>query len=271
MRPSKIKSKLRRGEPVLLTTLHLTDGSVFELTALMGFDGIWMDLEHHGYSVETATNLIRAARGGGADVLARPAKGEFMRMGRLLEAGANGIMYPRCDNAEEAREVVRWAKFPPLGQRGIDGGNADMPYLSMPLEEYLRTANDQTFLMVQIEDPKSLDAVEEIAAVDGVDVVFFGPGDFSIAAGIPGQFDDPIILDAYRRVALATRRAQKHFGTVAFSVSHGKMLLDMGATLLCHSGDMVILKAGLERIQAQFGGLGFKFNNQMSGPGAVSV
>src|SRR5438067_7085170 len=102
MRPSKVKAKLRRGEPVLLTTLHLTDPSLYELTSLLGFDGIWMDLEHHGYSLETAMTLMRAARVGSADILARPAKGEFMRLGRLLEAGAHGIMYPRCENATEA-------------------------------------------------------------------------------------------------------------------------------------------------------------------------
>ena len=88
MRTSKIKAKLKRDEPVLLTTLHLTDPSLFELTSLMGFDGIWMDMEHHGYSVETATTLMRAARVGTADIVVRPAKGEFMRMGRMLEAGA---------------------------------------------------------------------------------------------------------------------------------------------------------------------------------------
>src|SRR5262245_4568960 len=121
MRPSKIKAKLRRNEPVLLTTLHLTDGSLYELTSLLGFDGVWMDLEHHGYTVETATELMRAARVGSCDILARPAKGEFMRLGRLLEAGAQGILYPRCDNADEAREVVTWSKFAPLGKRGLDG------------------------------------------------------------------------------------------------------------------------------------------------------
>src|SRR5947209_8624548 len=120
MRTSRIKAKLKRNEPVLLTTLHLIDPSLYELTSLIGFDGIWMDLEHHGYSVETATALMRAARVGGADILARPAKGEFMRVGRLLEAGAQGIMYPRCADAAEAREVVRWSKFAPLGQRGFD-------------------------------------------------------------------------------------------------------------------------------------------------------
>src|SRR3954453_17677415 len=109
MRPSRIKAKLKRNEPVLLTTLHLTDPSLYELTSLLGFDGIWMDLEHHSYSLETAQTLMRAARVGSADILARPAKGEFMRIGRLFEAGAQGIMYPRCESAAEAREVVTWS------------------------------------------------------------------------------------------------------------------------------------------------------------------
>src|SRR5713101_7598058 len=119
MRISTVKAKLARDEPVLLTTLHLTDPAVYELTSLMGFDGIWMDMEHHGYSLETATTLMRAARvGRGVDIMVRPAKGEFMRMGRMLEAGATGILYPRCDDAAEARQVVTWAKFAPLGKRG---------------------------------------------------------------------------------------------------------------------------------------------------------
>ena len=116
---SKVKSKLRKGEPALCLMLHFTDESVFELASLMGLDGIWMDMEHHTYSLETATSMIRAARIGPCDVIARPGKGEFMRMGRMLEAGAHGIMYPRCDNAAEAAEVVKWAKFYPLGKRGL--------------------------------------------------------------------------------------------------------------------------------------------------------
>src|SRR5437016_14514639 len=145
MRISRVKSKLARNEPVLLTTLHLTDPSLYELTSLMGFDGIWMDLEHHGYSLETAMTLMRAARVGSTDVMVRPAKGEFMRLGRVLEAGPQGIMYPRCADAAEAREVVAWAKFAPLGRRGLDGANADAPYCSMPVDAYVRAANEQTF------------------------------------------------------------------------------------------------------------------------------
>src|SRR5262245_15575203 len=144
MRPSKIQAKLRRNEPVLIVGISFTDQTLYELTSLMGFDGIWMDMEHHAHSVETAANLIRAARAGGTtEVMVRPAKGEFMRLGRLLEAGARGIMYPRCDDAEEARQVVAAAKFAPLGKRGFDSGNADNPYCSVPLAEYIKQANDE--------------------------------------------------------------------------------------------------------------------------------
>ena len=263
MRQSRIKAKLSRNEPALVTTLHLTDPSLFELASLMGFDGIWMDLEHHSYSLETAATLMRAARVGSADIIARPAKGEFMRMGRMLEAGAHGIMYPRCDDAREAAEVVRWAKFAPQGTRGIDGANPDMPYLSMPLEDYLREANEQTFIIIQLESQEAVDQAEQIAAVDGVDVLLLGPGDFSILSGIPGQFDHELVQTALRTTAEAAQSAGKHWGAIAFSPDHAKQLLDMGARLICHGADIVMVKNGLEAIQKDFSPLGFSFENRL--------
>ncbi|MFO0875867.1 MAG: aldolase/citrate lyase family protein [Gemmataceae bacterium] len=259
MRTSVVKTKLARNEPVLVVCLHFTDGSLYEMTSLLGFDCIWMDLEHHGYSVETATNLMRAARVGGSDIVARPAKGEFMRMGRLLEMGATGIMYPRCDSAEEAAEVVKWAKFAPLGRRGADGANADMPYLMMPAAEYVKAANEQTFVVVQLEDADAVARADEIAAVPGVDVLFFGPGDFSILSGFPGQMDHPAIAQAMEKISQAARRAGKHWGMPCFSVEHGQRLLQMGARFIAHGADIVLLKRGLEAIQAQFKPLGFGF------------
>lgn len=263
MRQSVIKSKLSRNEPVLLTQLHLTDPSVFELTSLMGFDGIWMDLEHHTYSLETAASLMRAARLGNSDILARAAKGEFMRMTRLLEAGAQGIMYPRCDNAAEAAEVVKWAKFAPMGKRGFDGGNPDMPYCSMPMAEYVKAANEQTFIVIQIEELAALEHAQAIAEVPGVDVIFFGPGDFSVLSGIPGQFDHPLVLKTLEKVAAAARKAGKHWGTPALSFDHAKRLLEMGAMMLCHNADILFIKHGLEKMQEQFATLGFRFQNML--------
>lgn len=259
MRTSVVKAKLARNEPVLVVCLHFTDGSLYEMTSLLGFDCIWMDLEHHGYSVETAATLMRAARVGGSDIVARPAKGEFMRLSRLLEMGATGIMYPRCESAAEAAEVVKWAKFAPQGRRGADGANADMPYLSMSAPDYVRAANEQTFVVVQLEDAEAVARADEIAAVPGVDVLFFGPGDFSILSGFPGQMDHPAIGEAVQHISAAARRAGKHWGMPCFSPEHGRRLLDLGARFLAHGADIVLLKRGLEGIQQQFAPLGFAF------------
>ena len=269
MRLSRIKAKLAKNEPVLLTQLHFTDPSVFELTSLMGFDGIWMDLEHHGYSLETAQHLMRAARVGTSDILARPAKGEFMRMCRLLESGAQGIMYPRCDDAREAAEVVRWAKFAPLGTRGFDGANADMPYCTQGMTDYLRDANAQTFILVQIEDPKALDNVEAIAAVEGVDVLFFGPADFSVLSGIPGQFEHPVMQKAIERIAAAAKNTGKHWGLPTGTVAQTQQLIELGARFICHGADIIMVKQGLEQIQKNFAPLGFQFESRLNaGPGS---
>jgi 4-hydroxy-2-oxoheptanedioate aldolase len=263
MRPSRIKAKLNKAEPVLLTQLHFTDPSVYELTSLMGFDGIWMDMEHHGYSLETANGLMRAARVGSADVLVRPAKWEYMRIGRMLEAGAQGIMYPRCSDAAEAAEVVRWSKFAPLGTRGFDGGNPDMPYCTQPIADYLKAANRETFVVVQIEDPQALENAGKIAAVEGVDALLFGPADFSILSGVPGQWDHPKIKDAVRRIAEACRAAGKQWGQPVGTVEQAKALMDLGARFFCCGADIIHVMRALERIQSDFATLGFTFDNRL--------
>jgi 4-hydroxy-2-oxoheptanedioate aldolase len=247
MRKSIVKQKLREQQAVIGVALHLTDPSVYEMTSLAGFDFIWMDLEHHAYGVETANNLMRAARVGTSDLMARPAKGEFMRLGRLLEAGAHGILYPRCDNADEAREVVRWSKFAPLGTRGFDGGNPDMPYCSMDTAEYVLMANAETWIVIQIEDPKALEHADEIAAVEGVDVIMLGPADFSILGGFPGQFSHPRIDEALQVIARAAERHGKAWGTPTGTPQRMQELLDRGARWMTCGCDLIWVKNGLEQ------------------------
>jgi 4-hydroxy-2-oxoheptanedioate aldolase len=229
-------------------------------------------MEHHAHSMETAQNLMRAARVGTSDIIARPAKGEFMRLGRMLEAGAQGIMYPRCDSAAEAAEVVKWAKFPPLGKRGVDGGNADMPYCSMPLPQYLKDANEQTFIIIQVEEEHAIDDVEQIAAVEGVDVVMLGPGDYSSLGGFPGQWNHPRLAGAVERIAAAAERTGKHWGRPVGSVEDAIKYINLGARFLPHSSDITLVKNGLEKIQRDFAEAGFTFINQLAGesiPAAV--
>jgi 4-hydroxy-2-oxoheptanedioate aldolase len=262
MRPSRIKAKLRQDKQVLVTALHFNDPVVFEMASLMGFDGLWLDMEHQSRSMQTAGQLVRGARVGTSDVMIRIAKGDYLRMGRALEIGAQGIMYPRCDNAAEAREVVKWAKFAPMGVRGVDSAGADNPYCMMPLTDYLKQANDETFIVIQIEDPAALDNVEEMAAVDGVDVIFFGPGDFSIISGVPGQWDHPLLADAMKRIAAAVKKAGKHWGMPVFNPTFAQKVLDLGGRFMANGSDLTNVKASFEELRSKFTPLGVTFETR---------
>ena len=252
MKPSRVLEKLRRGERSLGVCLHLTDPSVYELTSLLGFDAIWMDLEHHGYSVETAGQLMRAARVGGTDIVARPGKGEFMRLSRLLEMGASGIMYPRCDSPEEAAEVVKWTKFAPIGQRGFDGSGVDASFTLTPMTSYLKAANEETFLIIQLEQPHAVERAEEILALPGVDMLMLGPADFTVLTGVAGEFGHPTVLAAFEYIAKAARETGKHWAATCGSVEQAKRLTDLGASLVFHGCDLVFVRQGLEQVRTQF-------------------
>ena len=259
MRSSRIRKRLQNDQPALITTLHFMDASLYEMTSLMGFDGIWIDLEHHSHSLETAAQMMRAARVGSSDIVARPAKGEFMRLARVLEIGASAIMYPQCDDADEAAQLVRAAKFPPQGRRGCDWGGADTPYMMMPMPEYLEKANQETLLIAQIESPEALENVEAIAQVPGIDILFLGPGDYSIRLGIPGQSQHPEIRAAADRIAKAAAQAGIHWGLPVGSPEEAQDAIDRGARFICHQADLNLMKQALESIQTRFKPLGFSF------------
>lgn len=244
MFPSTVKNLWKEGSSALCTQVKSIDPAGMELAASLGFDCIWTDLEHGPRTLETFANLTRAARVHRVDVLARPAKWEFMHMGRILEAGAHGILYPRCDNAAEAREVVRWAKFSPLGERGYDGGNPDNGFAAHSVGEYVAAANERTWIAIQIESPEAVPHTRAIAEIEGVDCVFFGPGDYSVLTGQPGQGAGTEILRVAEQVARETSAAGKVFASLALNPEHARQLFEMGAQLVSLSGDMTALRQG---------------------------
>jgi 2-keto-3-deoxy-L-rhamnonate aldolase RhmA len=129
---------------------------------------------------------------------------------------------------------------------------------------YLQSANEQTVLIAQLESPSAIEQAEAIASVPGIDVVMIGPGDLSVVAGIPYQFDHPIITQAYRSVAVAAKRTGKAWGTVSGTPEHTRQLLDLGARFLCHGCDLIMVKQGMEQIQQRYAPLGFTFDNLLA-------
>jgi len=141
-------------------------------------------------------------------------------------------------SVEDAKQVIQMTRFHPTGKRAIDGGSADGGYTTMDFQEYLKQANDQRFVVFQIEDPEPLDQLEEIAALDGFDMLFFGPGDFSQGIGAPGDWNNPRLVEARKYVAEVANKYGK-FAATTGSIDRLDEFVDMGYKFISVGADVV--------------------------------
>jgi 4-hydroxy-2-oxoheptanedioate aldolase len=252
MTPSRVLTKLRRGEIAICTKLNLADPRVAEIAARAGFDAVWLDLEHVPNGTESIENAVRAIRRWGVDPLVRVKRGSYSDLVHPLEMDAAGIMVPHVMGLADAKAIVRQTRFHPIGRRPLDGGNADGGYTKVPLDVYLKTANEQRFVIVQIEDPEPMNELDAIAALPGIDMLFFGPGDFSQGIGAPGQWDHPDLTGARRLIAQSARKHGKFAGTVG-STANLQYLIDEGYQFLSIGADVVGLGTYFDGIVAAFG------------------
>jgi 4-hydroxy-2-oxoheptanedioate aldolase len=237
MRPSRVLQKLREGEIASCFKLNLESARVAEIAAMSGFDCIWTDLEHTSNDWIHIENQVRAAKCHNADTMVRVSRGQYSNYIKPLELDASGIMVPHVMSLEDAREIVRMVRFHPVGRRAVDGGNADGGYCGIDFQSYLQQANAGRFVVLQIEDPEPLEELDEIAALDGIDMLFFGPGDFSHAIGAPGDWNHPELLRARRAVADACRAHGKWAGTVANAANYDE-LVETGYRFLSCGADV---------------------------------
>ena len=179
MRKSRVLRQMRSGKVATCTKLNLSDPRAAEIAAMCGFDCIWIDLEHVPNNMKDVEDAVRAAKIYDVDVLTRVSKGCYSDICRPLEGDSTGVMIPHLMSLEEAKQIVYYTKFHPIGRRPLDGGNADGAYCLVDANDYLKQANEERFTVVQIEDPEPLAELEEIAALPGIDMLFFGPADFS--------------------------------------------------------------------------------------------
>jgi 4-hydroxy-2-oxoheptanedioate aldolase len=252
---SRVLRKLRGGEFVRVAGMsRVTDPWLAEVIGMSGYDVIWFDMEHRAYGYDVINPISLACRATGIDLMVRLLKTGYTAPMRALEFGANGLMVPHCRSVEEARQWVEWTRFPPLGKRGFDGAGADANYgLADPLE-YMRHANQDTFLVLQVEDREAVDCVDQIAAVEGFDLLFVGPGDLTISYGVPMQFEHPDVQRAIDRVANAAARHGKWWGMPTGSPESAQALLDRGARFITCGGDHGALVDGLRgSLQAHSG------------------
>jgi 4-hydroxy-2-oxoheptanedioate aldolase len=238
MRPSRTLAKLRSGGVASCFKLNLADARVAEIAAMAGFDCLWTDREHVPNDLSVVEKIIWAAKAYDTDVLVRVPRGGYSDYILPLELDAAGIMVPHIMSLADAQNVVRMTRFHPVGRRPVDGGNADGAYCRIGFNDYLQQANAQRMVIVQIEDPEPLDDLDAIAALDGIDMLFFGPGDFSHGIGAPGEWTHPKLLETRRRVAEAALAHGKFAGTVA-GVEQVDEFVVMGYRFLSVGADVV--------------------------------
>ena len=242
MKESKVLKKLRAGEVVTCFKLNLSGGEVAEIAAMSGFDCIWLDREHVVQDWSDIKVQNWAAKSHNADVMVRVSRGSYSDLIKPLEMDATGLLVPHIMNLEDAKKIVHFTRFHPIGRRPIDGGNTDGAYTNLDFHHYLKQANEQRFIALQIEDPEPLDDLEAIAALEGYDMLFFGPGDFSQGIGAPGQWDHPLLIETRKRVAEVARKHGK-FAATTGTVHNAKELMNMGYQFISIGADVIGLSS----------------------------
>jgi 4-hydroxy-2-oxoheptanedioate aldolase len=251
---SRIRKENAQGRIASSLKLNIPDPLIVELAGLAGASAVWLCNEHVPSDWRTMENCIRAAKLHGMDAIIRVSKGSYSEYLKPFEADAAGIMVPHVTSADEARSIVDMCRAMPLGRRAMDAGNIDGAFCQLPLAEYIDYVNHEKLIILQIESPEGLEAVEEIAAVPGYDMLLLGPGDFSHRIGKPGQIDLPEVHAARERVENAARaNGKKCFSVLARGTA--EELFQRGYAVTHVEADVLLLGRGFrEAIAGLYGG-----------------
>ncbi len=227
---------------------------VFDVFGMAGgFDGLWLDQEHGGMTAEQVRLTAAMARANGLGTIVRMAPtGGYCQVTQNLEAGADGVMAARLNSAAEAEEFVSWCKFAPRGDRGLNSSGFDARYTFKPLKQFTEEANDENFVAVQIETLGALEQVDQIAAVDGVDMLFLGPADMSQALGHTGEVNHETVWDAIDRISAACRNHGIGWGTVPAGAEYAERCVQKGCRMLTLANETLALRRGVETLKEAY-------------------
>lgn len=235
-----LKSRLRTGRPAWGCFVRYPDPSLVEFVALQGWDFMVFDGEHGSLEPRDWENLARSAELRGVAALGRVRTNSPSVLLRALDTGLIGLHVPMVDDVADAAGAVRAAKYHPLGARGLGGSRAAAYGQREPLRDYVVRANESTMVIAHIETREALENIEEIASVEGIDVVFLGPTDLSQAYGVPGQTDHPAVEAALDAAARACARTDCALGVMVTSANDAVGWAEKGATYIAVTFEAVV-------------------------------
>lgn len=219
MRGNPLKARLAAGEHIYGTMMfELLSAGLPAAMAAAGAEFIIYDMEHSGFDYMQMKDQFALTRGLDLVAMVRPPEKTYSAVSRLLDLGAMGFLLQMSESVAEIREIISWTRYPPEGRRGAVFGGAHDDYTPGPIPEKMRIARERTIIMPLIETARGLAAVDEIAAVDGVDGLHLGQFDLTLSMGIPGQFEHPDFLAAVDNILAACRRHGKFAACMAMDV-----------------------------------------------------
>lgn len=251
MRESKVLQKLRAGQMASCFKVNIADAVSTEIAAMSGFDCVWVDQEHLAQNWSVYSAHVWASKAHNMDLMVRIPRGSYSDYVKPLELDATGILVPHVMGVADAKKIIEMTRFYPVGRRAMDGGSADGAYTNMDFHEYLADANKQRFVVFQIEDVEALAELDQIAELEGFDMLFFGPGDFSQSIGKPGDWSNPLLLDARKKVAEVARKHGK-FAATTGGIGMLDEFKDMGYQFINVGADVVGMSAYCNGLVSQF-------------------
>jgi 2-dehydro-3-deoxyglucarate aldolase/4-hydroxy-2-oxoheptanedioate aldolase len=238
---------LQRGEPVFGTMAATGWSGAPRAFQAAGLDFVLIENEHRTLGIETNQVLVAAARSLGLTSIVRVTDAEYHLVARTMDLGADGVVVPRVESGQTAREAVSWVKFPPVGRRGFGIGPIVVDYEPLTIPQAIEHWNANSIVLMQVETRQGVEVVEEIASVPGVDAVVIGPADLSISLGIPGQTDDPLFREAVQRVVTACAKAGVASGMFSGSLEAIAFWLARGMRWFsCRSDEDLVTQAAAD-------------------------
>ncbi|MHC4169045.1 MAG: HpcH/HpaI aldolase family protein [Planctomycetota bacterium] len=230
--------------PVFGPFSKTSDPAIVETLGCAGFDFIILDMEHGPNSIETVQNLIRAAQLSAMAPIVRVPSGDYEIIGKALDVGAGGVQVPQISCAEDVRAAVEHAKFAPRGMRGVCRFVRAAGYSSMKKADYFRRANE-ALVIIQIEGQAAIDNLDEILAVEGIDIVFVGPYDLSQSLGVPGEVEHPLVVEKMKEIVEVCLGKNVFVGNFTETVAQTEMWTAQGLRYMSYSVDVgIVYEAG---------------------------
>ncbi|MSP13058.1 MAG: 4-hydroxy-2-oxovalerate aldolase [Chloroflexi bacterium] len=244
MRKSKVLAKLHNNQFARICGLGHYLPFFIKYAAQYKYDGIWLDIEHRAMTDREVQALLAFCHLNDIDCMVRPPTLQRTRLYRYLEDGAAGFMFPFISNADAARYVVNCVKFPPMGNRGIDGAGLDGDFgvtVWHPGSTYFEDANNETFIVAQIETVEALANLDEIASVPGIDLLFVGPADLGRRLSVAEGPNKMSLDEAVIKVAEVAKKHGKAWGRTAGSIADVERFRAMGAQMVPWGGDFALM------------------------------